>query len=430
MIGKIKNKIYYFSQKWGKKIGLDLPYFIKNGFWMMVRQLVDIASGLVPFIIFARFISKDVFGEYQFFLALLSTISIVSLPGLNVSVLRSVSRGFDGDYKKSVKSSFFWSLLGTPILLLLGFYYFYIGRVSLGISLMIASVFFPLIYAPNTWNAFLQGKNKYKLLFSFSSAQSIMNSLAIIIVVFLNRNNLVLIVIFYLISYTFFNCLYYWKSLKYIENDKQSMDGLGYGRFLTIMNTFQVIADNIDKVILGVLMPPSAVAAFGVISLIPIKARGVLKAFFAITFPKMSRDNFSLSNLWKNNKKIIFLFLGFNIFLGLIYFLIINKITLLFFGKNYINFYGYSRIFTIFVSIGLPLSLLSWYIQAKKITGALIVTNPIYLAFKLIITVFFVYYWGILGCVWAYNLNTVILFIMYLFFIIKNTNNKVPFKIQ
>jgi len=67
MIQKIKDKIFEISQKWGKKLGLDLPYFIKNGFWMMIRQVVDLLASLVPSIAFARLLDKNVFGEYQFF---------------------------------------------------------------------------------------------------------------------------------------------------------------------------------------------------------------------------------------------------------------------------------------------------------------------------------------------------------------------------
>lgn len=420
MVKSIKNKIYTLSQGYGKKIGIDLTYFIKNGFWMMIRQVVDIVSGLAPLIVFSRLVSKDIFGDYQYFLALLSTISIVSLPGLNVSVFRSISRGFDGDYKKSVKISFFWSLLGIPTLLILGGHYYLIGRTALGLSLMIASVFFPLIYAPNTWNAFLQGKGRYDVLVGFFSVQSITNALATIGVIFFVRNNLLPIIISYLISYTFFNCFYYWKSLKYIENDAQSDEGIKYGHFLTLMNVFQIIAENIDNVILGALLAPSSVAIFGIVSLIPIKARGVLKSLFTMTFPKMTRDNFTLHKLWRDNKKIILLFIGLNLLLGLIYFFIIEKVSLIFFGNNYAEFYKYAKVFTVFISISLPLSLLSWYTLAKKMTKAIVITNPIYLLLKFIITVILIYNFGVLGCVWAYNLSSVMLLGMFLVIVISN----------
>ena len=187
MIKKIQQKIYDFSLLYGKKLGLDLPYFVKNGFWMTLRQIVILLSGMAVSIIFARIASKDIYGNYQLFISIFSIVSILSIPGLNNSIVNSVSRGNDGDYSVVVKKSFFWSLIGIPVLLILGAFYFHINK-SLGISLMVSSIFFPFYYAPNTWNAFLQGKRKYSLISIYSSVQSVANALATILVILFYRN--------------------------------------------------------------------------------------------------------------------------------------------------------------------------------------------------------------------------------------------------
>ena len=84
-------------------------------------------------------VTREVFGEYQFVLSVLAIISILSIPGLNISLIRSVARGYEGDYKKVVKVSFKWSLLGVPVLLMVGSYYYLHQRQLLGIALMISS---------------------------------------------------------------------------------------------------------------------------------------------------------------------------------------------------------------------------------------------------------------------------------------------------
>lgn len=128
MLPILKNKIYNLSLIYGNKLGLDLPYFVKNGFWMTLRQIVDLLSGLAISIAFARLATKEVFGQYQFIIAAFSIAGILSLPGLNISILRSVSRRCDGDYKRAVRTSFRWSLLGVPLLLIFGAFYFFFGN--------------------------------------------------------------------------------------------------------------------------------------------------------------------------------------------------------------------------------------------------------------------------------------------------------------
>jgi O-antigen/teichoic acid export membrane protein len=186
VFSNLQSKIYLWSREYGQKIGLDLPYFIKNGSWMALKQAVELITAIAPLVVFSRLVDPAIFGEYQYFLSILAIMSIVSLPGLNVSVLRSVSRGYDGDYQKAVRMSFLWSLIGVPSLFLLGVYYFLVDRSGLGISLMISSIFFPFFYAPNTWNYFLQGKEKYNILLRFFSVQAAFNALSIICIALYN----------------------------------------------------------------------------------------------------------------------------------------------------------------------------------------------------------------------------------------------------
>jgi len=414
MIQGIKCKIFEISQKWGKKIGLDLSYFVKNGFWMFLKQIVVMISGMAVSIIFARIASKEIYGNYQFFVSIFSVVSIISIPGLNNSVVRSVSRGNDGDYSVVVKESFFWSLIGVPILLILGAYYFHISK-SLGLSLMVSSIFFPFFYAPNTWNAFLQGKKKYSKITLYSSVQAIVNALATIAILFLYKDNLFIIILFYLLSFTLLNIYYYFKSLKFVENSKKEDDTINYGFFLTKMNFLEMIAENFDKLIVGIFLSPTALATFSIISMIPIKTRLMLKSMMVVVFPKMTSDSFSLAEFLTKKKKILYLFSAIIIISGIAYYFLIDKVNYLFFGKQYAEYYEYSKYFFIFIIICIPSIFLNWYSQAKKIKKAILYANPIYFIIKSSIVISFVYFWGLLGAVIAYNLNAVLLFLIYLF---------------
>lgn len=148
MIQKTQEKIFILSRKYGRKFGLDLPYFVKNGFWVILRQGVGAITGLALSVAFARLATQEVFGQYQFILSILSIVSILSIPGLNTSIIRSAARGCDGDYKEVVRVSFIWSLLGVPALLIIGGYYYIYQSHPLGIALMISSIFFRFFTLP------------------------------------------------------------------------------------------------------------------------------------------------------------------------------------------------------------------------------------------------------------------------------------------
>jgi O-antigen/teichoic acid export membrane protein len=300
MIKKIHNKIYLVSKVCGKKIGLDLPYFIKNGFWVAVRQGIGAISGLALSVAFARLASQEVFGQYQFVLSVLSIVALFSVPGLNTSLIQSVARGCDGDYRRVVKTSFMWSLLGIPALLVVGMYYYSFQSHSLGIAFMIASIFFPFFYAPNTWDSFLQGKSRFDVLARYASVQAIINSVVTALVVFFFHENLIFIIVIYLISHTFFNGYYYYKSLEYIKNDEREDDTLKYGWFLTRIGVLNVIASNIDKIVVGIFLSQAQLAVYSVGILFSKQVQNITKSLLGITVPKqIKQGDISSRNYFK-----------------------------------------------------------------------------------------------------------------------------------
>ena len=111
----ISIKLNIFIHNFGKKLGLNLNYFIKNGSWALFRQFIDILTGLFLTTAFARLLTEEVYGQYRLIITLVEIFSFISIPGLNTAIIRSVARGYDGDYKKVVKVSFYWSLLALPV---------------------------------------------------------------------------------------------------------------------------------------------------------------------------------------------------------------------------------------------------------------------------------------------------------------------------
>lgn len=381
---------------------------------MGVKLLINSLGALAIYIAFARFSSKETFGQYQFIISVFSIIYIFSIPGFNTSLLRSVALGFDGDYREVVKKSFLWSLLAVPIFFILGAYYYVFESHALGFSLLLASVFFPFFYAPNTWEWFLQGKHKFDVLAKFSSIQSLFNMVATILVIILSKDNLVLIVLFYFVSYTFFNGLYYFKSLKFIENSKKDKEVLQYGWFLNNVSILSVIANNIDKVLVGILLGPANLAIYGVISLIATKIKDVVKSFMSMLFPKMSAFGGNFSDFTKiHKKKLMPAFFVLSV-CSVVYFLAIPMLNRLMFTDEYSRFSYLSQIFAVTVFLSVPLGFLGYYVNAKKNRFAIIITNPVFYIIRILLNLYLIVEFGLFGAAVAFNLSMIIWFILYL----------------
>ena len=414
VVSRIENRIYKLAKDVGGKVGLDLPYFVKNGSWVVLRQAVVAIGGLLLSVAFARMATQEVFGQYQLVLSILAMVSILSISGLNTSLIRSVARGYDGDYKKVVKISFLWSLLGIPTLLGIGGYYYLYQDQSLGIALMISSMFFPFFYAPNTWDSFLQGKSRFDISAKYSSIQMIVNTIATISIIFFSRGNLIPIISVYLIPYTFFNGYYFWKSWKYIENKKTNQDTIKYGWFLTKMNVLVLISEHIDKILIGIIISPTALATYYIVAFLPIKIKEFGKPFFNVIFPKLASENVTIYKLIRD-KVILFVGLFFGITVGaFIYWVVISRISAALFGENYREFYEYSKIYVVLLVLMIPLNIFAKYIQAKKQKIVIIMTDGVYPVVRIVINVIFILKYGIFGAVVAYNVCLVILLAFYI----------------
>lgn len=299
MAWDVKVRVYIFLKRLGDRIGLDLPYFVKNGFWVALKQIIGTSSGLLLVVVFARLASQEVYGQYQFVLSILAVISVLSVPGLNASIVKSAAEGKDGDYQDAVKISFLWSLLGIPLLMAVGGYFYGIRQeYIIGISLMIASIFFPFLYAPNTWDSFLQGKGRFDISVLYGSMQMVLNTLCMIGVVYFYSNSTVAIVVVYLFSYTFFNVYYYLRSLRYVENEEKDGDMIRYGWFLTKVNVLWMISGNADKILVGLYLGPAQLAIYSIGVFFARQIQNVSKNFLWVLIPKqicqksVSRSNY------------------------------------------------------------------------------------------------------------------------------------------
>jgi len=330
MIPKLRAKIYTISNRLGQKIGIDLPYYIENGFWVTMGQVFAMFAGLLLSVAFARLTTQEVYGQYQLVLSIVSIISIVSIPGLNTSIVQSVANGFDGSYKQTVGISFRWSLVGVPLLGCVGgYYYFFEHEFGLAITFLVGSVFFPFLFAPNTWGAFLQGKSKFELFSIWTSIENIATTIILIACIWFFPDHLLVISMAYFIAKAFFNLWFYKSSLRFIKTNDKDDDTIKYGWYLTKLQILALIVTNLDMIIIGTISYEKLAIYAIALKLLDI-IKNFSKSIFSITFPKFAQKDVNLS--YKN----VLLIFSIGFFAALFFYLIIDFIIVFLYTDKFI----------------------------------------------------------------------------------------------
>jgi len=280
--------------KYTKKLGQDyigvsnINYYLKSGFWLSAKQAVSILLSLVVSVLYARFLSKELFGQFGVIISLVGVVSIFALPGLNVALTKASAQGKDGSLMKAVKASFLYSLIGTPVLMAIGCYYFAKQSSVLGISLMVIAVIFPLVYGTSGWQAFLHGKKRFDLLAQWGWLQSVLNAAWMAFVVISYSENLVVISGSYFLRQAIFNCLFLLKTKKEVSNSKQDSSVVPYGKYLTRLYLLGAMANRVDSVLIAVMLGFEQVAIYRIATLVGSRIKDLIKSLYKIVFPKIS----------------------------------------------------------------------------------------------------------------------------------------------
>lgn len=306
---KAKKKIYNISKKFGDKIGLDVPYFVENGFWVLLNQGFTIVFAFLLSIIFARYLEKETYGQYHLVISILSIVSIVSLTGLNIAISRAIAQGYFFNYRKDIRTSFKWSLLGMPVLAGVALWFLIYDNQVVAYSLFFSILFFPFIYSFNKWKSCLKGLAKFETLAKYNIIQTAVTTGSLIVAAVFFREHLLIITGIYLVLYAGFNTFWHLRNLKSLnrvsEEKKYDTGTLPYGKFLTKLNVLTLIVNHFDKILIGFLDIQLLAVYIIAIKLIDM-VKSLVKSFYSISFPKFAKSSISI----KTSKILMIMFIG------------------------------------------------------------------------------------------------------------------------
>jgi len=279
-----------FLDKLGSYLHLDLKYYVKNSSYLITARVVSTILGLLLSISFARFLPKEIYGQYGYIMSIIGILAIFTLPGMSTAITQAVARGHDRVLIEGTKERFKWSILGSIAVLGVGIYYFLNGSILLGKCLMISSLFFPFYQNFQTYNAFFSAKKQFGKVAKYQIIIRAISVPVTALVIYLSRD-LMLILVANLFTLSLLRGYFFRSASKSMENESNDKEAIPFGKHLTVQNIPGMITAWGDKIIIGTLLGFPELAIYSIAKAFSTLVRTSMAPIAELTFPKLSEMN-------------------------------------------------------------------------------------------------------------------------------------------
>lgn len=276
--------------RWSEKyLKTDMTYVARGGFWIMAGKAGTLSVSLLLLVAFSNFVSKEVYGTYQYITSLVALFTVFSLPGINTALTRSIAQKKEGTLKLAVKAKLKFSLMGSLILCSISLWYLGKGNTELGVPILIGALFFPFHNTFNVFGSFWQGKQRFNLRSKYTVLSAFLSAVILIPVIYFTENPSLIIFAFFL-SHSLFDGLFLKKTINSTSNADIDDSAILYGKHLSAMRALNSIAQHLDRIILWQFLGPIEVAIYS-FGYLPVSKIKQLCPVSVLSLPKLSGKN-------------------------------------------------------------------------------------------------------------------------------------------
>lgn len=358
MLLNMKESLLAKISKW---VGLDLAKHFENGRWIFLKFGVVAVGGWILSLVFARLGTKEVLGQYQYILSLITIVSLSSLPGLNTAAFEAVAKGREGGVLRAIRLSFLFSLFGLVILIGLGFYHiFFLNKLLVGEILILAGFLAPFYYAFNTWNIYYDGKSLFKESSLRTIALYVLLYFFLIAGLFLGANALWLILIYLLVHIGVF-LYYFFEVREEIKDHSDNFIDIKFAVNSSIQRFVFSLSSHLPALALSALFGLEAVALY-YIGFYMINASSSLMGMLGYLYiPALFRGEKI------NYKKVLLQNLAIGVFFWVCFLIFIKYFFILMYGTEYVESQKLAFSFSLLiVLVPLKIFLMNFFMTGKK----------------------------------------------------------------
>jgi O-antigen/teichoic acid export membrane protein len=404
MIKKIKNSIYNLLIKTQKFTGTDNIYVATHGSFLSIGNIINSLASFLLAMAFAKLLPREIYGQYRYILSIMAIVGITALSGMESAIIQATARGFEGGFKKILKTKFRWAMLGSFACLLIGAYFLLFGHnINISVSFFIATIFFPVMETSASYLSYLTGKKLFGTQVKYSTLAQIISTVFIIITLFLTKNLIILVMVYFL-SNSALRTYFLLKTLKkYPPNENYDPTCIPFGKHMTVMDIVLTISGQLDKIMLFNFLGATQVAIFSFVELPVREINSFLRNLRLLALPKLSaktKSEIKETLLKKVEKSFLFI-----VPIIAIYIVLAPYFYKIFFPE-YMESVFYSQLFVLTL-LAFPATILNLTFEAKMMKKQLYqitVFSPLVRIFFLLLLV---PNYGILGVIIAQLLSRV-----------------------
>jgi O-antigen/teichoic acid export membrane protein len=405
----LKEQAYNLLRRSERIFKTDMVYIAKNGGWLTFGQIASAVLSLASALVFANFISKDIYGNYKYIISITSILGALSLTGMGPVVVQGVAQGKEGVFMEAVRTSLRWGWIMVVGAVFISVYYFLNHNTSLSISMLVAGVAMLFISSYSLYGNYLSGKKNFKDLTIYNVLSQIIIFIITIVVIIATKNVLYMVIAYFVTNVIV--TLFFYKRVvdENHINDTKDHSLMTYSKHLSFLGFFGAAASQLDKVLIFHYLGAVNLAVYSFSMAIPEQIRGLYKNLFSIVTPKYAE--LSESELRHSINKKIWQLTGITFVLIILYIITAPFIFKFIFPKYLIAVF-YSQIYVLGLITIPAISLFANYFQLKKATAIMYKTNIINNTAIFIVTFVLIYKYGLMGAVIANGVSWLIMAIV------------------
>jgi len=387
---------------------------IKNSSFFIGGKLAGALASFAAIVVLGHFVPRAIAGTYSYIIAILSIVSIATLPGMNNALVRAVARGREGSLFSILRKRLTWGLIGSLLTLIIGIYFFVTNNHGLGFTFLIAAPFVPLTDTYSDLAVYYwQGKKQFGtsgLVF----ALYYVGIAVLTIPLFIFTKSLPVLVAGVLAAQTLSGYVAYIVTQSNVSG-MSDPDSERLGFHLTIMQGFRIFANSFDKVIVFSLFGPIMTAVY------TFAATPASKVWQLIPIGPLSLPELSTYELNQATKKFVlkktFLLFLFTIPAAVVLILLAPFLYHIFF-PHYLDSVLFFRILSIGIAFA-PLAFIKSALTAFQKTRALYKNEIAVPLVKVALMLLFGATAGLIGLVIGVTLGTFFEFVLILILFIR-----------
>lgn len=268
-----------------------LQKYLRSSLWMVGGRLIQMLCGVGLMVAFARLLSKDAFGQYQFVFSIFSLYTFLSMPGTATATLKAVSRGKEGTYLSGTVFSLKWAIVGSIGLVIGAAYYKFTSNGLLFRSLLLLAPLFPAYSSLRMWRMFFEGREKFELRSAIEVIVVVLRTVCVFVAILYN-SPIELIILIYVGTESILNIGIFLIIRSQFELKEVEKRWKNSAYKLSIVTLLSSIYDHLDKILIGIFLGPASVAVYTIAASLAAQLRHLLYTGISTTFPSiLSRES-------------------------------------------------------------------------------------------------------------------------------------------